>query len=240
MAGCGGTRWGTEQWLFVCCSFLLAVIIAPPPLKMASRHSIMQFGTHVHTFMLPQECIHAPATCLWWEDVWFFFHEIWKWVPCYLLFLAMYKWFSTSENVYDFVTSFFLGSGHYLAGRCTTVLVRKVKTDRLQNIIGHVATPPQGVGSAWGKDLAPPERPGVRAVRAVPGAGTDTQRPLSCLPPPLPSLSNSFKQLLTSFLTHRQSNLPFFPLFSPHLKSRGSILGQQLKKRWYNVFAKFL
>lgn len=39
----------------------------------------------------------------------------------------------------------------------------KVKTGRLQSVIGHVATPPQGVGSAWGKDLAPPERPGVRA-----------------------------------------------------------------------------
>lgn len=31
----------------------------------------------------------------------------------------------------------------------------KVKTGRLQSVIEHVATPPQGVGSAWGEDLAP-------------------------------------------------------------------------------------
>lgn len=120
--------------------------------------------------------------------------------------------------------------------------MRKVTTGRLQSVIGHVATPLQGVGSAWGKDLAPPERPGVRAVRAVPGAGTDTQRPLSRLPPPSPPLSNSFKQPLTSFLTHRRSNLPFF---SPLLLPRGSILGRPLKNnatlKGYkrNVFPKF-
>lgn len=90
----------------------------------------------------------------------------------------------------------------------------KVKTGRLQSVIGHVATPPQGVGSVWGKDLAPPERPGVRADQAAPGAETYTQRPLSRLPPPSPLLSNSFKQPLTSFLTHRRSNLPFFLPFT--------------------------
>lgn len=49
MDGCGTTRWGPEQWLFVCCFFLLAVIIARPPphgrfqiLKQACRH------THAH------------------------------------------------------------------------------------------------------------------------------------------------------------------------------------------------
>jgi len=31
----------------------------------------------------------------------------------------------------------------------------KVKTGRLQSVIEHVAAPPQGVGSAWGEDLAP-------------------------------------------------------------------------------------
>lgn len=112
----------------------------------------------------------------------------------------------------------------------------KVKTGRLQSVIGHVATPPQGVGSAWGKDLAPPERPGVRADRAVPGAETDTQRPLSlsCLPPPSSPLSNSFKQPLTSFLTHRRSKLPLSPLL-PHLKG----VKTRTAVRCYNVFPKF-
>lgn len=128
MAGCGGARWGTEQWLFVCCSFLWAVIIAPPPLKMASRLSIMQVGAHVHAFMLPQECIHAPATCLWWKDVWFFCPKIWKWVPCYLLCLAIYKRFSDSENVGDFFC--FSGSGDYSARRCATFSVRGKGKDR--------------------------------------------------------------------------------------------------------------
>lgn len=163
MAGCGGARWGAEQWLFVCCSFLLAVIIAPPPLKMASRLLIMQVGAHVHAFMLPQECIHASASCLWREDVCFFFLKIWKWAPCYLLFLAIYKRFSASENVYDSSSVFQALVIIQLADAWLFWYEGKVKTGRLQSVIGHVATPPQGVGSAWGKDLAPPERPGVRA-----------------------------------------------------------------------------
>lgn len=51
--------------------------------------------------------------------------------------------------------------------------------------------------------MAPPERPGVRPDRAVPATETDTQRPLSRLPPPSALLSNSFKQ-------HPSASLPFF------------------------------
>ncbi len=40
---------------------LLAVIIAPPPLKDASRYASKHAGTHMHTLTYPQECIHTPA-----------------------------------------------------------------------------------------------------------------------------------------------------------------------------------
>ena len=40
---------------------LLAVIIAPPPLKDASRYTSKHAGTHMHTLTYPQECIHTPA-----------------------------------------------------------------------------------------------------------------------------------------------------------------------------------
>lgn len=41
---------------------LLAVIIAPPPLKDASRYASKQIGAHMHTLIHnPQECIHATA-----------------------------------------------------------------------------------------------------------------------------------------------------------------------------------
>jgi len=43
---------------------LLAVIIAPPPLKDASRYASKQVGTHMHTLTYPQECTHTTAgTC---------------------------------------------------------------------------------------------------------------------------------------------------------------------------------
>lgn len=126
MAGCGGARWGAEQWLFVCCFFLLAVIIAPPPLKMASRHSIEQVGTHLYTLMLPQECIHAPATCRWREDVCFFPLKFWKLGPCYLLFLALCKIFSMRECLWLSEFFWFSGSGHY-STRTTVFIWRKGK-----------------------------------------------------------------------------------------------------------------
>lgn len=103
MAGCGGARWSAEQWLFVCCPFLLAVIIAPPPLKMASRFSIMQVGAHVHVFMLPQECLHTPATCLWREDVRFLSSKYGNECLCYLLIFAIYK---RLREMFVTVTSF--------------------------------------------------------------------------------------------------------------------------------------
>lgn len=98
-----------------------------------------------------------------------------------LALVFSYKKFSTSENVFDSVTSSVFQTLVIiqLANARLFCYEGKVKTGRLQSVIGHVATPPQGVGSTWGKDLAPPERPGVRADRAVPGAETDTQRPLS-------------------------------------------------------------
>lgn len=100
----------------------------------------------------------------------------------------------TQENVCDLLSSF--GFRDLVITRLAPLFSceGKVKTGRLQSVIGHVTTPPQGVGSAWGKDLAPPERPGVKPGRAVPGSETDTQRPLSCLPPPSAPLSNSFEQ----------------------------------------------
>lgn len=133
MAGCGGARWGAEQWLFVCCSFLLAVIIAPPPLKMASRLSIMQVGAHVHAFMMPQECIHAPATCLWQEDVCLFVFFSQNMEMSALLSVV----FSYTEEIFNFSECLWLGdffcfshSGHYSARRCATVLVWGKGKDR--------------------------------------------------------------------------------------------------------------
>lgn len=57
---------------------------------------------------------------------------------------------------------------------------------------------------------------------------------LSRLPPPSSPLSNSFKQPLTSFLTHRRSILPLSPLL-PHLKG----VKTRTAVRCYNVFPKF-
>lgn len=63
MEGCGTTRWGPEQWLFVCCCFIGGDNCSPSPLgclqigKQACRH------THAHTYiptgMHPHSCRHV-------------------------------------------------------------------------------------------------------------------------------------------------------------------------------------
>lgn len=139
---------------------------------MASRHSI---DTPAHTYVATRMYPRSGNMSMTGRSGFFPPLKLWKLVPCYLLFLALYKIFSMRQCFWVLLV--------FRIWSTTVSNEGKVKTGRLQSVIGHVATPPQGVGSAWGKDLAPPERPGVRPDRAVPGTETDTQRP------PLPSTS---------------------------------------------------